>query len=70
MKIEDVLENLENGNLTDAKRGAKKFTSFRISMYARQILCWPFDRSVKAAAYLKGQASFQTYCDAAKEEAS
>ena len=50
---EAVFNDLINGNLTDAKRRARRFTTFRLSMYARQILCWSFDRSVKAAAYLK-----------------
>lgn len=68
MKIETVLENLVNGNLAEAKRGARKHTSFRISMYARQVLCWPFERSKKAAEYLKGEGSFQDYCDAPETE--
>lgn len=61
---EACFANLINGNLTDAKRLARRHTSFRLSMYARQILGWSFDRSVKAAAFLKGGATFQTYCDA------
>lgn len=64
MKIENVLLNLENGNTADAKTGAKKHTSFRISMYARQVLGWSFDRATKAAGFLKGQVSYQSYCDA------
>ena len=62
-----IFENLENGNLTDAKQSARGLSTFRLSMFARQILCWEFPRAVAAAAYLKGEASFQAYCDSAKE---
>lgn len=59
-----LFDNLTNGNLTDAKRQARRHSSFALSMFARQILGWSFDRSVKAAAYLKGRCTFQAYCDA------
>jgi hypothetical protein len=61
--VEQVFADLKNGNLTDAKRRAKHFTSFRLSMYARQVLGYEFDLAVKSAAYLKGECDFQTYCD-------
>lgn len=64
---ERVFDDLINGNLTDAKRRAKRFTAFRLSMYARQCLFWSLDRSWKAAAYLKGECSFQEYCDAKED---
>ena len=59
------LANLENGNLTDAKKQARRFSSFRLSMFARQVLFWDMRRATYAAAYLKGQCSWQAYCDAA-----
>lgn len=59
-----LFENLENGNLTDARKAARRHTSFRLSMFARQILGWSFERATLAAGYLKGEASFQAYCDA------
>ena len=59
-----IFDNLENGNIADAKRQAKRHTAFRLSMFARQILFWSFDRSQKAGAYLKGKCDFQSYCDA------
>jgi hypothetical protein len=65
--VERVFDDLINGNLTDAKRRARRFTTFRLSMYARQCLFWSFDRSVKAAAYLKGECSLQEYCDAKED---
>ena len=64
---EAAFNDLINGNLTDAKRRARRFSTFRLSMYARQVLCWSFDRSIKAAAFLKGECSFQEYCDAKED---
>lgn len=58
-----VFENLENGNLDDARRGAKRFTEFRLAMFARRFLFWPMVKSLAAAQYLKGEGSFQEYCD-------
>jgi hypothetical protein len=58
-----IFADLENGNLSDAKKRAKRANAFRLSMFARQILCWSFERSCAAAAYLKGQGSFQQFCD-------
>jgi hypothetical protein len=59
-----IFADLENGNLSDAKKRAKRASTFRLSMFARQILCWSFERSTAAAAYLKGKAPFQQFCDA------
>lgn len=59
-----LFENLENGNLADARKQARRYSSFRLSMFARQILSWSFDRAQLAAGYLKGEATFQQYCDA------
>jgi hypothetical protein len=64
-----LFDNLENGNLTDAKKQARRYSSFRLSMFARQILFWEFPRAVAAAAFLKGEASFQAYCDASNTPA-
>ena len=58
-----LFENLENGNLTDAKRAARRHSTFQLSMFARQILFWSFDRSVAAAQFLKGENTFQNFCD-------
>ena len=64
---EAAFNDLINGNLTDAKRRARGFTTFRLSMYARQILGWSFTRATMAAYYLKGECSFQEYCDAKED---
>jgi hypothetical protein len=61
--METIFNNLINGNLKDAKRLAKPHSTFRLSMYARQILGWSLKRSYAAAYYLKDEAPFQLYCD-------
>ncbi len=59
-----LFDDLENGNLSDAKKRAKRYSRFRLSMFARQICGWSFERSCRAAEYLKGENSFQAFCDA------
>ena len=61
--LTSIFDNLQNGNLTAAKQTAKKHSTFRLSMFARQILFWSFEKSNAAATYLKGESSFQNYCD-------
>lgn len=62
--LASLFNNLENGNIDDAKRQARRHSAFRLSMFARQILFWSHERATLAANYLKGKASFQQYCDA------
>lgn len=59
-----LFANLVNGNIAAAKRQARWHRQFHLSMFARQILGWSLDRSIKAAAFLKGDCDWQTYCDA------
>ena len=59
-----VFVDLENGNLIDAKARAKRFSQLRLSMYALEYLGYSFALSSTAAAYLKGEGTFQAYCDA------
>lgn len=61
--MHSIIENLINGNLTDAKAQAKRHALFDI---ARAALDFGMTRNkaIMAAAYLKGRATFQAYCDA------
>lgn len=63
-RLRSIFENLENGNLTDAKQQARRHSTFRLSMFANQVLGWSFERSARAAQYLRGKGTFQHYCDA------
>lgn len=62
-----ALENLINGNLTDAKRLAKRLELFKLAQFARDNYGWERNHAIMAAAYLKGRATFQAYCDAELE---
>lgn len=61
--MQTMIDNLVNGNLTDAKRQAKKFGKLAIAKHLREI-GWSADKSGKAARYLKTGEGFQDYCDA------
>ena len=61
-KIDWILDNLTNGNLTDAKRAARFITWERIYTHAREYMAEPMARAT--ADYLKGSISFASYCAA------
>lgn len=63
-RLRSIFENLENGNLTDAKARARGISAFCLSRFAQQVIGWSYERSVRAAQFLKGTGSFQHYCDA------
>ena len=58
-----LIENLINGNLTDAKEQAKRYALFAIASAAMSY-GMTRNKAIMAAAYLKGRATFQAYCDA------
>ncbi len=62
-QMNTLLENLLNGNLKDAKEQAKRFELFKIAG-AAMALGYSRNKAIMAAAYLKGRATFQAYCDA------
>jgi len=62
--METIFDNLENGNLTDAKRSASRSSQEALYLYAMESLGWTGARAQMAALYLKGCVSFQAYCDA------
>lgn len=58
-----LIESLINGNLTDAKEQAQRYGFWDIAR-AAQTYFGSRNKAVMAAAYLKGRATFQAYCDA------
>jgi hypothetical protein len=58
-----LIENLINGNLTDAKEQAKRYNFWDIVNVAKTYF-GSRNKALMAAAYLKGRATFQAYCDA------
>jgi hypothetical protein len=61
--MQAMLDNLINGNLTDAKNQAKKYSYWKIMSYMEQTAGYGLAQSVAIAGYLKGNLSFQTYAD-------
>ncbi len=57
-----TIRNLINGNLTDAKRQAKKYSSWKLLNIAQE-MGYSVAQAVAIAGYLKGVISFQDYCD-------
>lgn len=62
--MNSMIENLINGNLTDAKRQAKRFSELSISVHLTDIMGWSDERALAAAHYLKTGNDFQKYADA------
>ena len=62
--MKSLINNLVNGNLSDAKAQAKRYNLFEIAANVRDSLGYSRNKSIMAAAYLKGRATFQAYCDA------
>ena len=60
--MQTVIENLINGNLSDAKEGASRYDMWTLAQVARTYL-GSRNKAIMAAAYLKGRATFQAYCD-------
>lgn len=69
MKLDSMFSNLINGNLSDARRQAKRVSWNRIFKSARLDMGWSESKAIAAADYLKAsdgetRDAFQRYCDA------
>jgi len=62
MKPQSIIETLINGNLTDAKEKAKKYSSWKLMTAAEEMGYEP-SKYVAIAGFLKGAIDFQKYCD-------
>jgi hypothetical protein len=69
MKHETCINNLINGNLKDAKKGAKRASHKELRQAFQDTTGCPDGAAVAAADYLKGSISFQEYCDTKHNEA-
>lgn len=61
--MNSLIENYINGNLTDAKRQAKRFNEHRLFQGLRDY-GYSVNAAMAIAAFLKGYGSFQAACDA------
>jgi phage terminase large subunit-like protein len=64
MSINTVIDNFINGNLTEAKKGAKRYDGLKIQRTLIDEYGYSQNKAEKTAGYLKGLVSFQTACDA------
>ncbi len=67
--MEHILNNLVNGNLTDARREAKWHDKGDLIIYAVERMFWSWHLARAAAEYLKAPekvkgAMYQRWCDA------
>lgn len=56
------IENLINGNLTEAKRQARRYAPAPLVQVAAEYH-QSIAKAIAAVLYLKGKIDFQTYCD-------
>ena len=64
--MKSVIENFINGNLTDAKRGAKQYSDRSLANFMIDHFGYEPSKARMVAYYLKGQCgvTFQMACDA------
>jgi hypothetical protein len=62
--LEKIINNYINGNLTDAKNGAKRTNIRALRDYMIEHYGYSNNKARLIALYLKGEATFQEACDA------
>ncbi len=67
MSLETILANYLNGNLTDAKRQAKRVSEMDLYTHLRHEHGRNEHEAKAIAAYLKGKGTYQAACDAEHE---
>jgi hypothetical protein len=61
--MESMLDNLINGNCSEAKKQAKRHSLIKIKTYCSDEWGMTQNKAWHTAAFLKGEIDFQTYCD-------
>ena len=59
-----IAENYINGNLTEAKEGAKRITQSALRLSLIMEMGYNPEAATAIAAFLKGRGTFQDACDA------
>ena len=67
MSLRTMADNLTNGNLTEAKRQARRFKLIQIIDFYQHDLGVSYHLAGKTALYLKNHESFAAYCAAERE---
>lgn len=66
--MREMIDNLINGNHTDARKLAKRYSQEKIILFCMDELGWGRRRANAAALWLKTREGYQEYCDAEHEE--
>jgi hypothetical protein len=61
--MNNMIENLLNGNLSTARKLARRFSQTKIRTFLTDERGWDFKRATLCAEYLKTGEGFQAYCD-------
>ena len=62
--LERIVHDLINGNLTDARKRAKRVSKLNLIFGFQDIAGYSANKAVYATKYLKTGEGFQAYCDA------
>lgn len=62
--MQNLIDNLINGNLTDARKLAKRHKLGAIVEFCERELGWTLAKAYRAAVYLKTGEGFQAFSDA------
>lgn len=65
--VQSIIENLINGNITDAKEAAQKVRRNEIAVSAVEDFGYKASKALVIALFLKGEIEFQEYCDVMAE---
>lgn len=66
--LSSLVDNWINGNRTDAKKQAQRFTQWTLWEYLTQYRDWSSANAAAVAVYLKGGDNYQAACDATANE--
>ena len=64
LNMKRMIENMINGNCSDARRQARRFSQTKIRRFLTDEFGWDMKRAVLCAEFLKTGEGFQAYCDA------
>lgn len=59
-----MIENLINGNISTARKQARRWSMVKIIAALQHEYGWTLERAFAAGAFLKTGDGFQAYCDA------
>ena len=64
MKAQELVENFINGNITEARKGAKNRRRYKLCQAFYELAGFSLDKAAKTAIFLKTGRGWQAACDA------